>query len=147
VCLIGTRAGKNRRGCLPVSETSEDWCARVIVAVTDAGAAYLDARARAIELSLTILAANLTFGSFAHTTPIERARLQLATQDVVALASPDGTPPAGQVGYSDDGKAGYAAVALLRDGKRVFARQTDGVFSTNVPEFIGLDNDATFWVF
>jgi hypothetical protein len=147
VGFIATRAGKDRRGCMALSETDTNWCARVIVAVTDPGAAYLDAHARALELSRTIIVANLALGVLADKAPIERARLQLGTDDVVALASPDASPPAGQVGYWTDGKAGYAAVALLRDGGRVFARFADGVFSTNVPGFIGFDDDANFTVF
>jgi hypothetical protein len=51
---------------------------------------------------------------------------------VVALDSPDASPPPGKLGLFKSEQSS-AAVALLRDGTRRFIRQDGEVFSTNVP--------------
>ena len=48
------------------------------------------------------------------------------------LDSPDASPPIGNVGIYQAGTS-TAAVALLRDGRRLFVRQDGDVYSTNVP--------------
>ena len=55
----------------------------------------------------------------------------------------DALPPAGQVGVWISGED-YAIVARLRDGRPQFARELDGVYSTNVYELIrGEDREHT----
>ncbi len=95
----------------------------MIVALSDDGRAYLDAFARSVELSEVF---------FSPTTTVADLQRRYGP-DVVALAGPDASPPAGTVGFFDDGRTRTVA-ALLADGTRRFARMDGDVFSTNVPQ-------------
>ena len=53
-------------------------------------------------------------------------------EGVVALDSPDASPPPGTVGLFKNEQTS-AAVTLLRDGRRWYVRRDGDVFSTNVP--------------
>jgi hypothetical protein len=105
------------------------------------------------------------FGSSEHVLPRKRGRVYLLDSsddaellgltregevpqlgpDVVVLDSPDGSPPPGKVGYRLQGE-NLAVAALLQDGRRVFVRWDNGVYSTNVPELMG-GSDDMFSVF
>jgi hypothetical protein len=142
-CWIATRRNK-RESCLQ-SERTSDQCVRVAVALRPEGAAYLDRRARTIELAFasTMLGAALTpeFKVPGKTT-LERMRTLLGP-DVVELATPEDSPPAGTLGYWSQGES-FAIAVLLADGTRRFVRIQDGVFSTNDLELTGLDSDDVF---
>ncbi len=120
---------------LPDVSPDDKNCIRVIVALTDSGRAFLDAKKRAIELLVLP-----TFQAF--DTPENHARLQeFLDLFAVALPDPDAAPPAGKVGYWKQGEdAVYAA--LLADGKRAFVSMRAGVYSTNLEDLMGPGEDA-----
>ncbi|MDA0170360.1 hypothetical protein OJ998_14775 [Solirubrobacter taibaiensis] len=147
LCAIASKRVKADRTCFPLTEDSK-LCTRVIVAVRPSGLAYIQARARTVELSLTVLTLGMADSpalKVPGATRLEKMQRMLGP-DVVELTTPDDTPPAGKVGYWTDGK-NLAAVALLADGTRRFVRFQDEVYSTNDPALMGLDNDAVFTVF
>jgi hypothetical protein len=67
--------------------------------------------------------------------PLAEVETELGN-DVVALDSPDASPPPGKIGLFKNEQSS-AAVAVLRDGTRRFMRQDGEVFSTNVPTLGG----------
>jgi hypothetical protein len=92
---------------------------KVVVTRTEQGVTDLDERLRALELDSMF------------DQPL--AALQEEIGDgVVALDSPDASPPPGTVGLFKNEQTS-AAVALLRDGRRWYVRRDGDVFSTNVP--------------
>jgi hypothetical protein len=108
--------------CVPASPDDER-CVKVVVARTEQGRTDLDERLRALELDAMF------------DQPL--AELQKEFGDgVLALDSPDASPPPGMVGIFKNEQSS-AAVALLRDGTRRFIRQDGEVFSTNVPALGG----------
>ena len=79
------------RACLRLDRVTKE-CARVIVALTDSGRAYLDQKARTLELAILPIASQMLPEQFG---PTPLARLQAAYgPDIVALSGPDGTPRA-----------------------------------------------------
>ena len=145
ICAISTKRVKNDPHCFAPDSTSK-LCVRVAVAVKPSGVAYLDARARSIELALASTYLGLALDpswKVPGNTTLERMRTLLGP-DVVELATPDGSPPAGTVGYWTDGVKNFALVALLADGSRRFVRIQDGVYSTNDENLHGLNNDDLF---
>lgn len=145
VCAIATKKARDEELCLP-PELGSKLCVRVAVAIKPAGAAYLDERARTIELafSASMLGAALTpdFKVPGKTT-LEKMH-NLLGQDVVELTTPDESPAAGKVGYWATDLENFAIVALLADGTRRFLSLRDGVFSTNDLSLTGLDSEAVF---
>ena len=138
LCTIATARERSDRRCIP-NGTDDPRCVRVIIAVTELARAYLDARARAIDLWLV-----KEHLPIALTEPSPLAELhRFIGADIVGLATADAPPPPGQVGayiHGDD----YALSALLADGRRQFVQLIGGVYSTNVHEFIrGEDADHT----
>jgi hypothetical protein len=124
VCFIATGRKSADDVCLAVSSLGgRDACVRVVVALTDRGLADIDERSRVIELGAL-------FGA-----PLEEAQREFGA-DVVVLDSPDASPPIGKVGIFEAGTT-TAAVALLRDGRRLFVRQDGEVYSTNVRPLSG----------
>ncbi|MDA0161038.1 hypothetical protein OM076_12235 [Solirubrobacter ginsenosidimutans] len=135
VCAIATRRiNLDDSFCRSMRSELEDWCARVIVAVTPRGRAYVDRLHRAVEL----VGADDQISSLPPDwapTPVEL--LQGAVEaKVVALDGPDASPPAGTIGLYGDG-ANHTVAALLRDGTRVFLRREGDVITTNLPELFG----------
>ncbi len=146
VCTIATKRKRPEYPCLPNAAGESARCVRVIVALTDLGRAYIDARSRAIELFL--IKSELRFVlDQSDQAPLDNLRRRIG-REIVALPTPDALPPAGSVGFWFEG-ANYALTALLRDGRPLFARFQDGVYSTNVHEFIRDEDDehTTFSVF
>jgi hypothetical protein len=124
VCFVATDRKAADDVCLPVSSLGDrDECLRVIVALTEQGLADIDLRSRVIELGAL-------FGE-----ELARAQREFGS-DIVVLDSPDASPPIGKVGIYQAG-ANTAAVALLRDGRRLFVRQDGEVYSTNVSALSG----------
>ncbi|MDA0162761.1 hypothetical protein OM076_20985 [Solirubrobacter ginsenosidimutans] len=125
VCFIATKRRTSDDICLPVSAPpyDEDRCVRLLVALTPQGVADIDERSRVIELGEL-------FGA-----PIDEAQKEFGA-DIVVLDSPDASPPVGKVGLYEVG-ANTAAVAMLRDGRRLFVRQDGEVYSTNVGPLSG----------
>jgi hypothetical protein len=135
VCTIATRRiNLEDSFCRSLRAELEDWCARVIVAVTPRGRTYVDRLHRAVEL----VAADDQISSLpADWAPTPLELLQGAVEaKVVALASPDASPPAGTIGLYGDG-VNHTVAALLLDGKRLFLRREGDVMTTNVPELFG----------
>jgi hypothetical protein len=143
-CSISTKKAKDEALCLP-PERGSKLCVRVAVAVKPAGAAYLDLRARTIELafSSSMLGAALTPDfNVPGATTLEKMR-SLLGPDVVELATPEDSPAAGKLGYWTDTK-NFTLVVLLADATRRFVRVQDGVFSTNDLNLTGLDDENVF---
>lgn len=145
LCAIATKKAKGEELCLP-PELGSRLCVRVAVAIKPAGAAYLDGRARTIELafgaSMLTLAHTPDLGVPGATT-LEKMRSLLGT-DVVELATPDESPAAGKLGYWATDIKNFAFVVLLADGTRRFVSIRDGVFSTNDLSLTGLDSEDVF---
>ena len=78
------------------------WCARVIVALSADGRAYLDGFSRAAELTAVF---------FHWARSLADLQRSYGT-DVVALPAPDAAPPVGKVGYFDDGHTRAVAAVL-----------------------------------
>jgi hypothetical protein len=147
LCFIATKRVKTDRACFP-PESESKLCLRVLVAVKPSGKAYIEAKARTIELSLTMAAVGMaeTPGlKLPGATRLETVQAFLGP-DVVELATPDDTPPAGKVGYWSDAKNVTVAVSRA-DGTRGFVRLQDGVYSTNDMDLTGLNNDDVFTLF
>ena len=132
LCAIGTEMSINDHTCLALARVDEGPCARVIVVLTADGRAYMDWISRTMELGMA--------SQLDVEYPPEWAQgLELMHgafgADVVGLASPDATPPAGKVGfYKQDGVS--VVVAQLIDGSRKFIRREGDVISTNLPHTI-----------
>jgi hypothetical protein len=135
LCVIASKRTKSDRTCLPLSASDEKQCARVIVAMTDSGRAYLDEKKRAIELLVVPTIQALATGKDA-----EKVNRVLAPY-VVSLPDPDAAPPVGKVGYWTQG-ADAVYAAMLANGTRVFYGLRGGVFSTNLKAFMGPNDDA-----
>ena len=122
----------------------------VAVALTQAGAVYLDERKKAVTLSAVLSVANLVAseenlkGYPTHAQLIDflsgfrpAPAVRRFARRIVALASPADTPPAGRVGYYSDGGERVAAVILSRSARRLFIEfEPDDVLRTNVADFI-----------
>jgi hypothetical protein len=136
LCLIATNRRKNEgAGCIPLSAPDDNTCIRVLVALTDSGRAFVDAKKRAIELVTVPAYQSLENGD-------DSGRLKAFLEPyVIALPDPDAAPPAGKVGYWTQGEdAVYSS--LLADGKRAFVSMRGGVYSTNVEDLMGPNEDA-----
>jgi hypothetical protein len=135
LCVIATKRTSKDIQCYPLSAPDDKLCIRVIVALTDSGRVFIDAKKRAIEL--TVLPMYQSFDS-----PENHARLQeFLDLFAVALPDPDAAPPAGKVGYWKQGEdAVYAS--LLADGTRAFVSMRAGVYSTNLEDLMGPGEDA-----
>jgi hypothetical protein len=115
----------------PPAMPDDDRCVKVVVARTEQGRTDLDERLRAVELDAMF------------DQPLAELQKELG-DGVVALDSPDASPPPGKVGIFKNDQSS-AAVALLRDGTRRYIRQDGEVFSTNVPALSGGGNlDSLF---
>jgi hypothetical protein len=135
LCIIATKRTKADRQCLPMSAPDDKSCIRVIVALTDSGRAFIDAKKRAIELTVLPM-----FQSF--DTPENHDRLQkFLDLFAVALPDPDAAPPAGKVGFWKSGEDTVYS-SLLADGKRAFVSMRAGVYSTNLEDLMGPGEDA-----
>lgn len=126
VCFVSTRLRNGDDSCVltttrGIAPGERPWCARVVVALNDAGRVFVDDFARASELMAVFFSRSKAL-----------AELQRAYgRDVVALATPDEAPPVGKVGFFDDGHIRVAA-AMLVNGTKRFVRRDGDVFSTNV---------------
>jgi hypothetical protein len=134
VCALSTKRNEKRDVPCSIPSDNERECVRVIVALTDAGRTYLDAKKRAIELFVVATSIDAL---------AEQGRdLQKVFGDsVVALASPDASPPVGKVGYIRQPN-GLATASLLASGERAFLSIQNGVYSTNVPDLMGPGDHA-----
>ena len=131
VCAIATKRGKSEYPCLPIGAGESRRCTRAMVAFSDLGRAYIDAHSRAIELDL--IRSELPFANDGTDRPPLEVLRRRFGNELVALGAPDAAPTAGTVGLWLDGE-NYAIAALLADGRLLFARFLDGVYSTNVYE-------------
>ncbi|WP_028064821.1 hypothetical protein [Solirubrobacter soli] len=135
LCVIATKRSKRESQCLPMSAPDDKLCIRVVVAMTDSGRAYIDAKKRAIELFVAP-----TLQSFATGEDGAKVR-KFLDRYVVTLPDPDAAPPAGKIGAWTQGEdAVYSS--LLADGKRAFWSMRGGVYSTNLADLMGPREDA-----
>lgn len=137
VCAI-TVPSRGVDGPCVENSVVKDACSRVIVALNETGHRFLDERARTMDLIFVLAEGDM---------PVDGGlngyeQLMLTRDDIVRLDSPDAAPPAGTVGFFYEEGGTTVVAARLRDGTRRFLRFDEGdkVFSTNVPEFVGLDN-------
>jgi hypothetical protein len=63
---------------------------------------------------------------------------------VVALVSPDGSPPPGAIGFYSDGANHAEVVGISTLGRRLFIDSNVGVLSTNAAEHLVRASSA-FW--
>ncbi|HEY6887353.1 MAG TPA: hypothetical protein VI300_06220 [Solirubrobacter sp.] len=121
VCFIAVKDAHSDE-CVPGTQHDER-CVKVVVARTEQGRTDIDERLRALELDAFF------------DQPLAELQEEFG-EGVVALDSPDASPPPGKVGLFKSEQSS-AAVALLRDGTRRYMRQDGEVFSTNVPALAG----------
>jgi hypothetical protein len=144
-CSVSLAARKVVRG-----DTTTHYARKPIVAVaiTQAGAVHLDESAKASMLQALHMYAGarrrsgetgyLTApellqqtGGYLWRSPYWRNRPR-----IVALASPDDTPPPGALGFYSDGDRHVAAVIVSASGRRLFLELApDEVLHTNVAEY------------
>lgn len=129
VCFIST-AERISDSCVSAWTDRDRECVCLVVALTDRGRAMVDEISRTFEIGGIF---------FEDEVPFPELK-EFLGDDLVALDSPDASPPPGVVGVFDDGNTRVVA-ALLANGTRWFARTDGGVYSTNVPRLFG-DRDA-----
>jgi hypothetical protein len=138
VCYIATPARRSDRECLdPSYLDGEARCVRVLVALTDAGRAQMDYRARMIDLEAVV-----DYVGWAQDPARRLAEVtRTAGLDIVALELPDAAPAPGTTGVYLNGVTRVVAVTL-RDGTRKYVRWDGDVYSTNTAEFSGTSEEA-----
>jgi hypothetical protein len=106
----------------------------VDIPVTEDGAAYIDERHTLYGLRNAAFTAS-SDAQDAHSAMFETADQYISKYaqdgDMVALATPDATPPAGTLGIFSDGAHHFAAVALSTLGRRMFYDINGDVLTTN----------------
>ncbi|ADB53857.1 hypothetical protein [Conexibacter woesei] len=114
----------------------------VAIATTERGTVHLDEEATAMTMDLVITVAGSIAddGGFASSARVVRffdRAGRAAPIEVVALASPADTPPAGKVGYYRGGREHAAAVMLSTSDRRLFMELLpDDELRTNVLGYI-----------
>ena len=103
------------------------------VALTTAGVKFLDERTRALTLFVVLELAEGSGGAY----PTTERFVGGSDGAVVALDSPQATPPPRRVGYWSDGTEHAAVVALSSAGRRLYVEvDTDDRISTNVLGYV-----------
>lgn len=111
----------------------------VDVPVTQDGAIYLDERHTAFGIR------NAVFTAASDAEHAGRATFEPADQfvdrygfegDMIVLATPDASPPAGAIGIFSDGVRHFAAVALTTLGRRMFYDIDGDVLTTNATTYL-----------
>lgn len=107
------------------------------IALTQKGAAYLDEDQVTQKIFATLDVAQ----AFAHRDPAGRfpPAQKIAARfrgKVIALGSPEDSPPAGGIGFYSDGANHAEAVALSALNQRLFIDSNAGVLSTNAAEHL-----------
>jgi hypothetical protein len=121
--------------------TRERIPARLIVSVplTQTGAVFLDEESKAFELAQLLISVSLV-AERRHLLgwPTYELLLDwgLQKKQVVSLATPRDTPPAGAIGYYSDGQHHVAVATLSSSGRRLFIEFAGDVVSTNVAGYI-----------
>ena len=117
----------------------------VSIPLTQKGAVYLDEESKTGDMIGVLVIAGIYAQEAkpeAYPTPTQLiAAIEKETgrvpRDIVALATPAATPPAGKVGYYSDGQEHIAAVVLSASGRRLFFEAAaDEVLHTNVARYI-----------
>jgi len=107
-----------------------------IVPLTDAGAAFADARAIALRVIVSVFYLD---PGFPHRPSVQRvARMFHA----IVLSSPAQMPPPGRLGIYSDGHAHAYAAQTDRAGDLLFYEQDDDVLRTNLLRY--LQDDSLF---
>lgn len=105
------------------------------LALTQRGAAFIDEDRVTFKLVVSLQSA-LEYAhadKAGHFPPAERVAVK-SRGTVIALGSPDASPPAGVVGLFSDGANHAEAVALSALHRRLFIDSNGGTLSTNAPE-------------
>ncbi|MDA0184813.1 hypothetical protein OJ997_31210 [Solirubrobacter phytolaccae] len=138
VCFIATPARRSDSDCLDPSFLDQQaTCVRVLVALTDAGRAQVDYRARMINLDAIV-----DYVGWAQDPARRLAEVtRTAGLDVVALDAPDAAPAPDKTGVYLNGTTRVVAITLL-DGTRKYVRWDGDVYSTNVTEFAGSSEES-----
>lgn len=138
VCFIATATRRSDRECLdPSFLDQKPTCVRVLVALTDAGRAQVDYRARMINLDAIVDYVGRAQDPARRLAEVTRT----AGLDVVALDQPDAAPARDKTGVYLNGTTRVVAVTL-HDGTRKFVRWDGDVYSTNVAEFSGNSEES-----
>ncbi|MDQ6745495.1 MAG: hypothetical protein M3Z27_05725 [Actinomycetota bacterium] len=134
-CDIGrARVIVNRQGS---SETGIAGAPLDTVALTQKGAAYLDedrltGRMFAVLTEAVVRAERDRLRHF----PTAQQVAASAPRQIVALASPDASPPHGMIGFYSDGANHAEAATASALGRRLFLDSDAGVLSSNVAEHL-----------
>lgn len=115
----------------------------VSVPLTQRGAVYLDEERKVRDMAVLLWTARPVIGGSrdGYATPDAlladvRDLSPSAAHTVMALGSPEDTPPAGMFGYYSDGADNAAVVALSASGRRLFIEvAANDVIRTNVLSF------------
>jgi len=138
------RAPRTRRSIRTLDAGESDFCSvrlrgsRELVAtapLTANGRTYLDERIWVALLDLPLLLAD----EGTDVLPSIALVVERGRGLVVALDGPEGTPPAGKVGYWTDGVRWVTAV-LTRAGRRLFIDVERDVVRTNVLQYLIADD-------
>ena len=146
-CRVWRAARVVRRGSTTLRQSR---ALIVAIPLTQRGAVFLDEQVKAVGLSVLLMFARgddqpSPRGSFRDSASfVEEMEGVLRVSwfwpgrhPLVALTTPDGTPPAGSIGYYGDGAQHAAAVTLSSSGRRLFLeRKADDVLHTNVADYL-----------
>lgn len=132
-CDIGRARRKVTRSRVTTTEVAGPPLERL--ALTQRGAAYMDEDRVTLKLFVTLNSA-LEYAhadKAGHFPPAERVTTKSGGK-VIALGSPDASPPAGVVGLFSDGVNHAEAVGLSALHQRLFIDSNGGTLSTNAQE-------------
>jgi hypothetical protein len=139
----GVVRAPRRRGALRTGDLSRaDYCTVKLrrshdlvawAAVTARGRTYLDEVATAGLLELPFL-----IGDESDAPPSVARVVERSKGVIVALDGPDGSPPAGRIGYWTDGSRAVTA-ALTRAGRRLFIDIDGDVVRSNALPYLDAD--------
>jgi hypothetical protein len=105
----------------------------VAVAITPAGAVFLDERAHAVLVHALVQGASIESAAGSYPTTTE---FLAQHPGVLALANPSDPVPPGKLGFYSDGAQHVEAVGASSAGKRLFEDVNGDVVSTNVLGYV-----------
>lgn len=121
---------------------SARWIASI--PITQRGAVYLDERAKARALQGFLDDGDeRPVGPVTHPTSQQLAGIVVEGRRIVALPTPDATPPKGTLGYYSDGGPHAVAAIVSAAGRRLFYEvDADEVVRTNVAYYLPPSSDT-----
>lgn len=107
------------------------------VPLTQRGAVHLDELERALELANLLTVVGVLADERGQRGYPSSAEIESRSEgEVVALATPQDSPPPGRIGYYSDGALHVAAVALSAQGRRLFLERDGDRVSTNLIRYL-----------